>query len=66
MTVSVYTRESLTRRYIPADLKQTYPAGTIFCLRYTDVDGKRRWKTLSVANVGHAEVEAKHDASTGA
>jgi hypothetical protein len=63
MTVSIYTRESKTRRYISADPKRTYPAGTTFYLRFTDTDGKRKWKPLSVANAGHAEVRGEADGS---
>jgi hypothetical protein len=58
MTVSVYTRESGTRQYVPANLKTKYPQGTAFVLRYTK-QGKRKWDTVSAHNVHHAFTLAK-------
>ena len=47
--VSVYTRITDTngkRHYEQADHRTSYPAGTIFCLRY-EVEGRRKWETLT-------------------
>jgi hypothetical protein len=63
MTVSVYIRESKTKKYIPLDPKRTYPVGTSYVLRYADpASGKWRWETLDrtlVLNASAAQVNAK-------
>ena len=58
-TITVYTREASTRKYIPAT-NQAYPFGTVFCIRYLRA-GRRVWETLPSV---HSFGEAKHAALT--
>ena len=44
--VSLYVRQSGTRKYIQTTPTGQYPMGTIFVLRYLR-DGKRCWETLT-------------------
>jgi hypothetical protein len=52
MTVSLWIRETVggKRTYRKPNKKKIYPDGTIFCLRY-NMNGKRKWETLSVNNL---------------
>lgn len=54
MRVTLYVRESGTRKYRKANHRTIYPAGTIFVLRYAG-----RWETLNAQNFTEATVAAK-------
>ena len=62
--VSLYVRQSGTRKYIQTTSTGQYPMGTIFVLRYVR-DGKRCWETLTgFQNYQTATATAMRRAST--
>ena len=55
--VSLYVRSG-SRDRIPA-YNQTYPTGTVYIVRYKDLDGRRVWKTINVGNYHEGVAKAK-------